>query len=138
VGVDVDADDNVYLLTRAEPRVIVYDRAGRFLRSWGEELFTPRTHGLTVAPDGSVYVVDEGVHAVYRFSSTGEQLGDSRGDLYVAEVTDTFGSGPASSRAARTRSRSSPESRRAHLHQGVQCPLAPSCRRTARLSDWMH
>src|SRR5207302_8755766 len=75
VGVDVDADDNVYLLTRSEPRVIVYDRGGRFLRSWGEGLFTLRTHGLTVAPDGTVFVVDEGVHCVYHFSPTGEQLG---------------------------------------------------------------
>jgi DNA-binding beta-propeller fold protein YncE len=74
VGVDVDAQDNVYLLTREKARLIVYSRDGAYLRSWGEELFTERTHGLTVGPDGRVYVVDDGAHCVYVFSPTGELL----------------------------------------------------------------
>lgn len=74
VGVDVDAQDNVYVFTRDQPRVIVYSRGGEFLRSWGEELFTDRTHGLTVGPDDSVYCVDEGSHCIYRFTPTGELL----------------------------------------------------------------
>lgn len=72
VGVDVDSQDNLYVLTRAEPRVIVYRRDGSFLRSWGEELFTDRTHGLTIGADDSVYVVDEGVNCVYKFAPGGE------------------------------------------------------------------
>jgi DNA-binding beta-propeller fold protein YncE len=72
VGVDVDSQDNVYLLTREQPRVVVYNREGAFLRSWGEDLFTERTHGLTVGPDDSVYCVDEGSHCIYRFIPTGE------------------------------------------------------------------
>ncbi len=74
VGVGVDSRDTVYLLTRDQPRVLVYRPDGTFVRSWGEDLFTPRTHGLTVAPDDSVYCVDEGNHCVYRFSPTGEVL----------------------------------------------------------------
>jgi DNA-binding beta-propeller fold protein YncE len=74
VGVDVDANDNVYLLTREKARLIVYSRDGEYLRTWGEELFTERTHGLTVGPDGRVYCVDDGAHCVYVFSPTGELL----------------------------------------------------------------
>jgi DNA-binding beta-propeller fold protein YncE len=74
VGVDVDSQDNVYVFTRYQPRVIVYSRDGAFLRSWGEELFTPRPHGLTVGPDDRVYCVDEGSHCIYQFSPTGERL----------------------------------------------------------------
>ena len=74
VGVDVDRADNVFVLTRGQARVIVYDRHGQFLRSWGEEIFTERTHGLTVAPDESVYCVDEGAHCIYRFSPDGDLL----------------------------------------------------------------
>jgi DNA-binding beta-propeller fold protein YncE len=74
VGVGVDSHDTVYLLTRGQPRVIVYSQAGTFLRSWGEDLFTARTHGLTVAPDDTVYCVDEGNQCVYQFTSTGELL----------------------------------------------------------------
>lgn len=74
VGVDVDSQDNVFLFTRDQPRVLVYDRGGAFLRSWGESLFTERTHGLTVGPDGTVYCVDEGNHCIYQFTPAGQLL----------------------------------------------------------------
>src|SRR5690349_10595702 len=74
VGIGVDSKDRVYVYTRAQPRVIVYDSDGRFVRSWGEDLFTARTHGLTIASDDSVYCVDEGSHVVYRFSPEGKLL----------------------------------------------------------------
>src|SRR5262245_29669831 len=35
-GVAVDAHDNVYLFTRADPPVQVYDASGKFVRSWGD------------------------------------------------------------------------------------------------------
>lgn len=73
-GVGVDAQDNVYLLTRGQARVIVYDRDGAFLRSWGEDLFTERTHGLTIAPDGSVYCVDDGNHCIFQCTPAGQLL----------------------------------------------------------------
>lgn len=74
VGVGVDSQDNLYLFTRDQPRVIVYRADGTFLRSWGENLFTERTHGLTIGPDDRVYCVDEGVHCIYVFTPTGELL----------------------------------------------------------------
>jgi DNA-binding beta-propeller fold protein YncE len=75
VGVGVDAQDNVYLLTRQQARVLVYSREGAFLRAWGEELFTARTHGLTVGPDDRVYCVDDGSHCIYVFTPAGDLLG---------------------------------------------------------------
>jgi sugar lactone lactonase YvrE len=54
--------------------VLVYDRDGNFLRSWGEDVFTPRTHGIAVGPDGMVYTVDDGDHTVRRFTPEGRQL----------------------------------------------------------------
>jgi sugar lactone lactonase YvrE len=73
-GVGVDSSDTVYLLTRSQPRVIVYASDGAFVRSWGEELFSEKPHGLTVAPDDTVYVVDEAAHCIYQFSSAGDLL----------------------------------------------------------------
>jgi sugar lactone lactonase YvrE len=73
-GVAVDSKDNVYLMTRQDARVIVYDRGGNFLRSWGEELFTPRTHGIAIGPDDMVYTVDDGDHTVRKFTPEGKQL----------------------------------------------------------------
>jgi DNA-binding beta-propeller fold protein YncE len=72
-GVDVDADDRVYLLTRDENRVFVYDRRGTFVTTFGDGIFTT-PHGLTVAPDGTVYCVDCGDHTVRRFGPDGTLL----------------------------------------------------------------
>ena len=73
-GVAVDSKDNVYLMTRQDARVIVYDRTGKFLRSWGENIFTPRTHGIAVGPDDAVYTVDDGDHTVRKFTTDGRQV----------------------------------------------------------------
>jgi len=73
-GVAVDSKDNVYLMTRMDARVIVYDQDGKFLRSWGEKIFTPRTHGIAIGPDDMVYTVDDGDHTVRKFTPEGKQL----------------------------------------------------------------
>ncbi|MDO8751607.1 MAG: peptidyl-alpha-hydroxyglycine alpha-amidating lyase family protein [Dehalococcoidia bacterium] len=73
-GVAVDSKDNVYVLTRAEHPIIVFDREGKFLRSFGQGLFSNRTHGLYVAHDDSLLVADDGIHTIQKFSSTGEKL----------------------------------------------------------------
>src|SRR5215472_12210365 len=50
-GVAVDAKDNVVCFTRGEHPVIVFDRDGRFLRSWGEGQVR-RAHRITIGdPD---------------------------------------------------------------------------------------
>lgn len=74
VGVAVDSRDRVFILTRMQPRVIIYERDGRFVGSWGEDLFTERTHGLTIGPDDAVYCVDEGNEVVYKCTPRGEVL----------------------------------------------------------------
>lgn len=77
-GVATDAEDRVYLYTRSTPRVIVYDRDSRFLRSWGEGIFRDRpdgcAHGITIGPDGAVWRVDDGNHTVKKFTPEGELL----------------------------------------------------------------
>ena len=73
-GVDVDSQDNVYLITRGEHPVIVFDREGNFLRSWGEGLFSRRTHAIHIGPDGSVYCTDDGDHTIRKFTPEGKLL----------------------------------------------------------------
>jgi len=74
VGATVDSKDRVYILTRGEPRIIVYEQNGTFLRSWGEGVFTDRTHGITIGPDGFIYTVDDGDHTVRKFTPEGKQV----------------------------------------------------------------
>jgi len=73
-GVDVDSKDNVYLITRGEHPVIVFDREGNFLRSWGEGLFSRRTHAIHIGPDDSVYCTDDGDHTIRKFTPEGKLL----------------------------------------------------------------
>ncbi len=74
VGAGVDADDRVYMITRSDARVIVYERDGTFVESWGEGIFTPRTHCIRFGPDRSVYTVDDGDHTVRKFKPNGQQI----------------------------------------------------------------
>ena len=71
-GVAVNSEDRVLVLTRNDPRVIVYDRDGSFVTSWNESLFTNGTHGVRVGTDGSVYCVSNGDHTVRKFSADGD------------------------------------------------------------------
>lgn len=73
-GVAVDSRDNVYVLTRGEHPIIVFDREGNFLRSFGEGLFSNRTHGLYIAHDDSLLVADDGIHTIQKFTPTGKKL----------------------------------------------------------------
>jgi len=73
-GVATDSRNRVYLLTRGDARIIVYERDGTFVTSWGEDVFTPRTHGICIGPDDAVWTVDDGDHTVRKFTPDGKQL----------------------------------------------------------------
>jgi DNA-binding beta-propeller fold protein YncE len=73
-GVAVDGEDRVYLICRGDHPVLVYDQKGKFLRSWGEGDFSYRTHGIYVAPNGTLFCTDDGNHTVRQFTPEGRVL----------------------------------------------------------------
>ena len=72
-SVGVDGRDNVYVFSRSAHPLIVFDRDGNFLRSWGEGIF-PRAHGVFVAPDETLWLTDDGDHTVRQFTLDGKLL----------------------------------------------------------------
>src|SRR5919109_1349970 len=72
-GVGVDAQDNVYVFNRGAHPVMVFDRSGKFLRSWGEGIF-PRAHGITMGPDDTMFLSDDGDHTVRKCTLDGKIL----------------------------------------------------------------
>ncbi|MBI4600670.1 MAG: hypothetical protein HY721_01795 [Planctomycetes bacterium] len=72
-GVAVDSRDRVHVFSRSERPVIVFDRGGELLGSWGEGLFA-RPHGITIGPDDAVYLTDDVDHTVRKLSPRGELL----------------------------------------------------------------
>ena len=53
--------------------VIVYERDGTFVTSWGEGIFG-NTHGITIGPDDTVWVTDNRDSVVRQLSPKGELL----------------------------------------------------------------
>ena len=53
--------------------MVVFDRDGKFLSSWGENLFT-RPHGVTYDPAGYLWCVDDGDSSVRKCTLDGQVL----------------------------------------------------------------
>ena len=74
-GVAVDSGDRVYVLTRNKDHpVMVFDRDGNFLRSFGQDVFSDRTHAAFIGPDDSLYCADDGTHTITKFTPEGKLL----------------------------------------------------------------
>lgn len=73
VGVATDSQDNVYVFNRGPHPVMIFDRQGQFLASWGERLFN-RPHGITIGPDDVLFLTDEYAHVVFKCTKNGEVL----------------------------------------------------------------
>jgi hypothetical protein len=91
-GVATDAQDRVFVFNRSEHPVIIYDRDGRFLGSWGEGLFT-RPHGITIHGD-VVYCADDTDHTVRALTLDGTVLW-TLGNLNQPSDTGYSPAGPA-------------------------------------------
>ena len=52
-AVGVDSKDQVYVFNRGAHPMMVFDRDGNFLRSWGEGQY-PRAHGLHIDTDDTL------------------------------------------------------------------------------------
>lgn len=72
--VAVGTGDRVYLVTRMDARVLVYEPDGTFITAWGEDVLSEGAHGITVGPDDAVYVVDQFDHVVRKFTPDGDPL----------------------------------------------------------------
>jgi len=70
-AVAVDSKDQVYVFNRGTHPMIVFDRDGNFLRSWGEGVFR-RAHGLHIDQHDHLYCTDDGDHTVRRCTPEGK------------------------------------------------------------------
>jgi len=72
-GVAVDAKDNIWLYTRANPPVQVYEPGGKFVRSWGTGQ-VGAAHYIRFDQQGNVWLADVDKHVVLQFSPEGKLL----------------------------------------------------------------
>lgn len=70
--VATDAQDRVYVIQRKDPPVLVFDREGRLLSSWGNGAFVS-PHGLSIRDD-VVYATDRDDSVCLAFTLEGRPL----------------------------------------------------------------
>ena len=73
VDLDIDSHDRIFVGSRGNHPVLIFDRDGNFVSCWGEGYFID-PHGITVGPDDSVYVSDCQTHTVEKLTPGGELL----------------------------------------------------------------
>jgi len=70
-AVACDSQDRVYVYSRSEHALVIFDREGHFLASWGEEILRD-AHGIYIDPEDNVYCTEHSAHCVYKFNRHGE------------------------------------------------------------------
>ncbi len=72
VSVAADGKGSILVFRRAEPPVLIFNREGKLLKSWGTGVF-PEIHSIDVF-DGFVWITDTKDHMAYKFTMDGQQL----------------------------------------------------------------
>ena len=70
-AVACDSQDRVYVYSRSEHPLVIFDRDGNFLASWGEDILED-AHGIYIDADDNVYCIEREPHCVHKFNSDGE------------------------------------------------------------------
>jgi NHL repeat len=73
VAVATDSRDRAFVFNRGDHPLMVFNRDGTFVTSWGEGLFV-RPHGICIGPDDAVYCTDDHDHTVRKFTPDGRLL----------------------------------------------------------------
>jgi sugar lactone lactonase YvrE len=71
-GLAIDSKDNLFLLQREKPYVMVFDKDGKHVRSWNGEFTTP--HGIRIDDKDNVWIADMANHLVQKFTLEGKLL----------------------------------------------------------------
>ena len=72
-SVVVDSQDRVYVYTRTNHPMMVFDRSGNFIRSWGEDVLTD-AHGLCIDAKDDMYMVDRESQVAMKYTSDGNKV----------------------------------------------------------------
>lgn len=71
-AVATDSQDRVYAFQRKDPPILVFDKNGTFLTSWGSSAFAD-PHGINIVDD-VIYVTDRNDHVALKFTLDGKPL----------------------------------------------------------------
>ena len=72
-GVACDSQDRVFVYSRSEHPLIVFDQDGHFLESWGEDVLKD-AHGIYIDAEDNVYCTERNTHCIFQFDKTGKKV----------------------------------------------------------------
>ncbi len=72
-SIAVDSDDNVYVFGRGDYPLIIFDRGGNFLETWGAGEFM-RPHGITIDAADNLYLADDDAHVIEKRTKDGKLI----------------------------------------------------------------
>lgn len=70
-AVACDSRDRVYIFSRSEHHLVVFDHEGNFLDSWGEGVLRD-AHGIYIDSEDNVYCTENSNHCIYKFNCRGD------------------------------------------------------------------
>ena len=70
-AVACDSQDRVYVYSRSEHPLVIFDRDGNLQASWGKDILKD-AHGIYIDGDDNVYCTERDTHCIRKFSSDGE------------------------------------------------------------------
>ncbi len=72
-AVAVDSQDRVYVYSRSEHPMVVFDRDGNFIDAWGDDILKD-AHGIFIDADDNIYCTERDTHVMRKFTTAGELL----------------------------------------------------------------
>ena len=72
-SVAVDSVNNVYVFNRGINPIMIFNKDGDFIDTWGEGKFI-RPHSIFIDDEDFLYLVDDGGHCVYKMTSIGDEV----------------------------------------------------------------
>lgn len=70
-GVACDSQDRVYIYSRSEYPLTIFDRNGQYLGKWGQGVLE-NAHGIFIDASDNVWLTDHTTHCVYKFDKIGQ------------------------------------------------------------------
>lgn len=70
----VNSQNEVHIFSRGLHPVTIWDTAGNFISSWGEGTFSANPHGIYIAPNDNVWLVDRDYHIATEYTPGGKTL----------------------------------------------------------------
>lgn len=72
-SIAADGKGTIYLLRASEAPVLVFNREGKLLKTWGAGLFK-EAHSIDIDRDGNLWITDRADNQVFKFTPDGKQL----------------------------------------------------------------